>query len=200
MQIIDTVTVLDFACTTCGASATQGCITKSGKPAGYHVARTALFESERAAYLAQQAEAIVPVQALPPVKALKEKFTLKGEPLSLSTCMRKLHLEIDDQGEKGIFCEFEHKPNEYSCFVFNRKDLSWSFGQYGVDDENWGATKVSEADVIFAMLKRYYTIGPRRRPSSEVLSSLSARLLPLVNTQQLDTLRAELRGLFRARV
>lgn len=139
-----------------------------------------------------------------PVRQLKERFTLSGEPLPISTCMKQLGLDIINHGDEGHECSYALDPieskqheAEYLAYFFTDKK-TWQSGVYSTDDKGFTCDDVSEADVLMGLIRRFYQMKIRKNklnPSDEVLASLSARLVPLATQDQLDALRADIRNI-----
>jgi hypothetical protein len=197
-------TPLDFTCTQCSTNPGQGCKTKSGNIADYHKARIKLFEQDRDAYnqlvaeAAAQAQAMVPAIAAP-VRQLKEKFTLAGEPMAISACMQKLGIVIrknpDDSGQR--FCEVPEENGLLATYLYSPNGRwLWEYGTCAPDAETFATKQIAEADVLMDLIRRFYKLKLKKTPADQqVLTSLSARLLPLASPVQLDTLRTELKAL-----
>ena len=201
-------TPLDFVCSHCNAVAGIGCKTRSGEIADYHKARIADCEADRDAYnlLQAEAQALVPAIALTgrPVRQLKEKFTLAGEPMAISACMLKLGIAIrtnpDSSGQR--FCEVPEENGLLATYLYSPKGHHphqgrlWEYGTCAPDAETFKTKQVDEAHVLMDLIRRFYMLKLKKTPAEQpVLTSLSARLLPLASPVQLDTLRTELKAL-----
>ena len=196
-------TPLDFVCSHCNAVAGVGCKTRSGVIADYHKARIADFEADRDAYnlLQAEAQALVPAIALTgrPVRQLKEKFTLAGEPMAISACMQKLGITIrknpDASGQR--FCEVPEENGQLATYLYSPNGRwLWEYGTCAPDAETFKTKQIAEADVLMDLIRRFYKLKLKKAPADQqVLTSLSARLLPLASPVQLDTLRTELKAL-----
>ena len=197
-------TPLDFACSHCNAVAGKGCKTRSGEIADYHKARIADFTADRDAYNLLVAEASAQVQAMvpaitEPVRQLKEKFTLAGEPMAISACMQKLGITIrknpDASGQR--FCEVPEENGLLATYLYSPNGRwLWEYGTCAPDAETFATKQIAEADVLMDLIRRFYMLKLKKTPADQqVLTSLSARLLPLASPVQLDTLRTELKAL-----
>ena len=195
-------TPLDFACSHCDAVAGKGCKTRSGEIADYHKARIADFTADHDAYNLLVAEAQVMVPAITePVRQLKEKFTLAGEPMAISACMLKLGIAIrtnpDSSGQR--FCEVPEENGLLATYLYSpngHQGRLWEYGTCVPDAETFKTNQVDEAHVLMDLIRRFYKLKLKKTPAEQpVLTSLSARLLPLASPVQLDTLRTELKAL-----
>jgi hypothetical protein len=136
------------------------------------------------------------VPAIPqPVRQLKERFTLNGEPLPISVCMKKLGLELDKQNGNH-FCFWPVYEDTQYVLIYSGDH--WEESTYKVDAETYDAQPVTEADVLMKLIRRHYMLRMKKdklNPSDEVVKSLSARLVPLATQDQLDALRADIRNI-----
>lgn len=174
---------LDIICPRCNAQVDVSCNRPGGRSCDTHC--------ERVTASLVKLNAVIPVISQP-VMALKEKFTLKGELLSISTCMKALGLELDKQ-DGHHFCFWPVQQDTQFTLIYSGD--RWEEATYAVDAENYETTHVSEAEVIMKLIRRYYMlkVANQLKADMSVLSSLSTRLLPLAGHGQLDMLRADIK-------
>lgn len=193
-----TLTALDIPCASCLAEAGQRCQTRSGKSCAPHAPRLSWIEEQAEAFAKLQqveavavVESVIPTQPLPPVKSVREKFTLSGEPLPISACMRRMGFELITEGNE-IECTMQ-RGEFLSSFFYDRTAKTWSFARYKVTDETLNTRSVSEAGVLAALLKQCYRDNIELPNVREVAAHLGARLVAVATTEQLDTLRSALK-------
>lgn len=177
---------MKIVCPKCQALPGQSCRRPSGKACETHIARI------------QAEQALVPVVTAP-VRALKEKFTLQGEPLPISRCMKALGLEIEKH-EHAILAHFPVMKDQFFTIVYNLKPAEsvWELAKYPADAEDFTAVAATEADVLMVLMRRYYRMHirhDRRAPGTDIVKSLGARLVACSTPDQLDTFRSSLRAM-----
>jgi hypothetical protein len=128
-----------------------------------------------------------------PVRQLKERFTLSGEPLPISTCMKQLDMEINKETD-GVYCEYSLPKGRRQCYVFTA-DQKWESAIYAADTEGFETKEVSETHVLAGLLLRYYRLYGKTKQKPEVLSSLSARFIAQAQPDQVSWLKGQIKSL-----
>lgn len=197
------------ACPHCSSVVGWYCYTKAGNSTDTHKVRIAAAQAlrELAPIVSREAmpvavDLVDQIIAAQPVRALKEKFTVTGEPLILSTCMKMLGLTID-KSDQGHFCMLPEVDGVLTMYV--RTPTGWEYGICEATSTTLDAGVIPESQVLADMIKRFYALDlaaknqNTSRLDKSIVSSLSTRLLPLVTQAQLDTLRTEIKAIQPAR-
>ena len=112
-----------------------------------------------------------------PIRQLKERFTLQGEPLKISECMTKLGAQITSLSD-GVECEFTDDDVNIDVVVFDKQNKTWAFGSYNAhEDQNYETRQVDEKFVLSYLLKEYYRKFGVSGQMPQVCVSLAARLV-----------------------